>query len=411
VANSLITPTLVVRRAIQLFRNANPFLQMIDRQWEDQFANPTVAGQKPGSTIQIRLPNDYVLRSGPTASPQNTTEVTTTLTVAKQVGVDISFSYADRTLTMQDYSQRVIEPAVNTIVNGIAADVFASVINTIPNLVHNVDGSNNTISPTLTTWATAGALLDKLSTPRGQRKAILDPITMARTVSSFSGLFNQQSKVGDQYETAMIKKDVLGMDWAQDANLPTHTTGTYGTMPTVSGANQTGSTITTSAVASGKSIKKGDVITFAGVYAVNRASKSSTGQLAQFVVTADVAAGATSIPIYPALTPASSGNPVAYETVTASPANGAAIVVVTADSEVYRKNFIFHPLAFTLAMVPMEMPTRGVIESYRESYQGVSLRLITFYDGVNDQSVTRLDALYGCAAVRPEWAVVVPDAL
>jgi hypothetical protein len=78
---------------------------------------------------------------------------------------------------------------------------------------------------------------------------------------------------------------------------------------------------------------------------------------------------------------------------------------------VYRKNFIFHPLAFTLAMVPMEMPTRGVIESYRESYQGVSLRLITFYDGVNDQSVTRLDALYGCAAVRPEWAVVVPDAL
>jgi hypothetical protein len=411
VANSLITPTLVVRRAIQLFRNANPFLQMIDRQWEDQFGNPSVAGQKPGSQIAIRLPNDYVLRSGPTASPQNTTEVTTTLTVAKQVGVDISFSYADRTLTMQDYSQRVIEPAVNTIVNGIAADIFASVIDTIPNIVHNVDGSNNTISPTLTTFATAGALLDKLSTPRGQRNVILDPVTMARTVSSFSGLFNQQSKIGDQYETAMIKKDVLGMDWAQDANLPTHTVGTA-TIGNVSGGSQTGSSITVASVGSG-GLKKGDIITFAGVYSVNRASKTSTGQLAQFVVTSNVSATASpvAVPIYPALTPTPAGSPVAYGTVTASPANGAAVTAINNATEVYRKNFIFHPLAFTLAMVPMEMPTRGVVEAYRESYQGCSLRLITFYDGTNDQSITRLDALYGVAAVRPEWACIVADAL
>lgn len=409
--NSLITPTLVVRRAIELFRNMNPFLQMVDRQWEDEFGNPSVAGQKPGSTIQIRLPNDYVLRTGPTAAPQSTTEKTTTLTVAKQVGVDVSFSYVDRTLTMQDYSQRIIEPAVNTIVNGIAADLFASVINTIPNAVHNVDGSNNTITPTLTTWATAGALLDKISTPRGKRRVILDPITMARTVSSFAGFFNKQSSIGEQYETAMINSEVLGMQWAQDTNLPTFTTGTA-TIGAVSGGGQTGSNILVASVG-GTGLKAGDIVTFAGSFAVNRVSKSSTGQLAQFVVTANVAASGTpvNIPIYPALIPASAGNPVAYETVTASPTAGGAVVNIFNAAETYRKNFIFHPLAFTLAMVPMEMPTKGVVESYRESYQGVSMRLITFYDGINDQSVTRLDALYGTAAVRPEWACVVADAL
>lgn len=408
-ANTIISPTLVVRRGLELFRNNNPFLQAMDRKWEDEFGNPSVAGQKPGSTIQLRLPNDYTLRSGPTAVPQPTNEQKLAFTVAKQVGVDIAFSMVDRTMSMQDYSERVIEPSINTIVGGIAADVMTGA-EAIPNLVHNVDGSNNTISPTLTTWATAGALLDKNSTPRGQRKVILDPVTMARTVSSFSGLFNNQQKIGEQYNSAMIGRGVLGMDWMQDPTVLPHTTGTYGTMPTVSGASQSGSAITTTAVgASG--LKAGDVITFAGVYAVNRVTKVSTGQLRQFVLTADVAAGATSLPIYPALTPSAAGAAVPFQTVTASPASGAAIVALTNASEVYRKNFIFAPQAVTLAIVPMEMPTKGVVESYRESYDGVSLRLITFYDGTTDQMITRLDVLYGFAWVRPEWACVVPDAL
>jgi hypothetical protein len=408
VPNTIITPTLVVRRAIELFRNSNAFLQMVDRQWQDEFGGPSVAGQKPGSTIQIRLPNDYVARSGPTAVPQSTVESTTALTVATQTGVDIAFSMAERTMSIQDYDVRVIQPAVNALVGNIASNIMLGA-EAIPNLVHNVDGSNNTLTPTLTTWATAGALLDKLSTPRSQRRVVLDPITMARTVNSFSGLFNQQSKIGQQYETAMIKTDVLGMDWAQDPTVLTHTTGAYGALGTVSGASQTGSTITTSALAG--PLKKGDIITFPGAFAVNRVTKTTTGQLAQFAVTADVSGGATSIPIYPALIPASGGNPVAYQTVTASPTAGGTIVCLTNAGETYRNNFIFHPLAVTLAIVPMEMPTRGVVESYRESQDGVSIRLISFYDGINDQMITRLDVLYGWKWVRPEWACRVPDIL
>ena len=408
--NSLITPTLVVRRALELFRNSNAFLQMVDRQWQDEFGSPSVAGQKPGSTIQIRLPNDYVLRSGPTAVAQSTTESTSPFTVATQVGVDIAFSMVERTMSMQDYDMRVIQPAVNTLVGGIAVDIMRGA-EAIPNMVRNVDGSSNTISPTLNTWATAGALLDKISTPRGQRRAILDPITMARTVGSFSGLFNQQSKIGDQYETAMIKKDVLGMDWAQDPTVLSHTTGAAATMPTVAGASQSGSTITVSAVPAG-GLAKGDLITFAGVYAVNRVTKVSTGQLAQFALTADVSAGATALPIYPPLIPPLAGPaPAPNQTVSASPAGGAVIVRLTPTGEIYRNNFIFHPLAVSLAIVPMEMPTRGVVEAYRESYNGVSIRLITFYDGINDQMITRLDVLYGYKWVRPEWAVRVPDTL
>ena len=36
---------------------------------------------------------------------------------------------------------------------------------------------------------------------------------------------------------------------------------------------------------------------------------------------------------------------------------------------------------------------------------GVSIRIVTFYDGDKDEMITRMDALYGWAALRPELAV------
>src|SRR6185295_18779595 len=135
---------------------------------------------------------------------------------------------------------------------------------------------------------------------------------------------------GDQYETAMIKKDVLGMDWAQDATVLSHVTGAAAApLSTITGGSQTGSTLTVSAVGAG-GMKKGDIITIAGVYSVNRVTKVSTGQLAQFVLTADANAGATTLAIYPALIPAAAGPTMApYQTVTASPLGGAQIVGLT----------------------------------------------------------------------------------
>jgi hypothetical protein len=153
-------------------------------------------------------------------------------------------------------------------------------------------------------------------------------------------------------------------------------------------------------------LKKGDVISFAGVNSVNRVTKQDNGVLAQFTVTADCATSATSIPIYPAMTP---GN-VPFATVTASPANSAAITVVTKASVVYRKNFAFLPEAATMVTADLELP-KGVHEAHREAQDGVSMRMVTAYNVSTDQFITRLDVLYGYLWVRPEWACVVPDVL
>ena len=117
---------------------------------------------------------------------------------------------------------------------------------------------------------------------------------------------------------------------------------------------------------------------------------------------------ATTVSIYPAIVPPSGGNPVQYQTVTASPANGAAVVSLTLTGAIYRKNIAFVPDAVTMATADLEMP-KNMQEVARERMDGISMRMVTGFDIKSDQFITRLDVLYGYVWVRPEWAVVVAD--
>ena len=52
----------------------------------------------------------------------------------------------------------------------------------------------------------------------------------------------------------------------------------------------------------------------------------------------------------------------------------------------------------------IENRMRFVVEVARETYKGISARLIPYYDGVNDVSKYRLDVLYGVKTIYPDLA-------
>jgi P22 coat protein - gene protein 5 len=60
----------------------------------------------------------------------------------------------------------------------------------------------------------------------------------------------------------------------------------------------------------------------------------------------------------------------------------------------YLQNLVFHENAFALVVTPMEKPA-GAVDVARKSYKGLSVRVIPYYDGVNDISNYRLDILFG----------------
>jgi hypothetical protein len=403
-ANSLLTISMITREAVRLFRNSNAFIMNINRQYDDAFAK---TGAKIGTTLRIRLPNDYTVTSGPALSAQDTTEQSTTLTVATQQHVDVSFNSVDRTMSLDDYSERVLSPMINNLGGAVASTIMGGAEGGVCNYVANTNASTGAvIAPTSDTWLNAGATLDLNSAQMTGRKIVADPRTMARTVNSLSGLFNPSAAISKQYKNARVY-DALNFDWFQDQTVIKHTTGSF-SAGTVASASQTGTTITTNAITG--TLALGDIITFANVYAVNRVTKVSTGELRQFVVTAAAANGATSISIYPAIVPPSGGSPVQYQTVTASPAASAAISLVNNASEVYRKNIAYAPDAVTMVTADLMMP-EGVMERARETFDGLSMRMVTQYIIGTDQAATRLDILYGSLWVRPEWACVVADAV
>ena len=148
-------------------------------------------------------------------------------------------------------------------------------------------------------------------------------------------------------------------------------------------------------------------MTFPGVFAVNPQSRVSTGSLAEFVITADLAAGATVLPISPPIVATG-----AFQNCSAA-TNGTGnwLIVSGAASTSYGLSFAYHKDAFTLASVPLWSPPsgKGVIDASSASYKGLNLRVIQFYDGVNDNSIFRFDVLFGWAATYAELSVRIQN--
>ena len=111
-ANQLLTIDMITREAVRLFKNSNLFIQNIDTQYDSAFA---IDGAKIGSTLRIRLPNDYVVNEGPALQMQDTNEQYTSLSIDTYLTVAVPFTTAERTLDLDDYSERIMAPIINNI--------------------------------------------------------------------------------------------------------------------------------------------------------------------------------------------------------------------------------------------------------------------------------------------------------
>jgi P22 coat protein - gene protein 5 len=405
-SNTLLTLDIITLKALDLFKNTNSFIKHINQQYDDQFS---LGGAKGGTQIRIRLPNDYTVTNGPGLSVQDTAEQNTVLVMATQRHVDVAFTSVELTMKLDEFSELILAPMVNNLVGNVASTIMGGSQGGACNYVSNLDNSGNIISPNDRIYLSAGAALGNNSAPMSNRKVVNSLQTNANVVSSLSGLFNPSTRISQQYEEGEMYR-ALNFEWYEDQTIINHVTGTF-TAGTVNGAGQTGSNLgmnlTVNAITG--TLTLGDIITIANVNAVNRVTKASTAKARQFVVTANVASGATSIPIYPGIVAPIGGNSVQYQTVDSSPANGAAITLVAGPNITYSQNLAFAPQAITMATADLVMPKAGVVDSARHVYEGLSLRMITAYEIGTDQEATRLDILFGYQFLRPEWVCIVAD--
>ena len=311
-----------------------------------------------------------------------------TLQVATQKGVDLNFTSVDLTLSLDDFSKRILEPAMAVLAANIESDMLTNVYKDIYQSVWN-GGSAATYNLALDTRT----ILQRSLAPTNDRTALMDPRAMADVVKDTKSLFNDSTSISKQFKEGYMGR-AAGFDWMENTMMPSHTRGGSNGAYLVNGATQTGATLTVDTGATAPAA--GDIITIAGVFSVHPETKQSTGVLQQFVIGSG--ATTTSFPISPAIV--TSG---ATQNVSGSPADNAAITFAGTASTAVQTSLLFQKEAFAFATADLLMP-KGVDFSAREVMDGISMRIVRQYDINNDKFPTRLDVLYGFKTLRPQLA-------
>lgn len=402
-ANNTLTADVVAKTALPILENELGILNKMYRAHESEF-DSTVNGYKKGDTVRIRRPADFTVRSGATMSTQDVIEGNTSLTVDQQKGIDFQFTSSDLTLKVEDMAERIIKPAMSSLVNAIALDVLTVMYQGAYNYV----GTPGTRLTTFAGFTKAPERLDELAAPTSERGAVLCPNDFWGMVGANTNLF--APNVVTQALRSGEVGDLGGISTWMSQVVPAHTVGPLGGTPLVNGGTQnvtydtakltwSQSLVTDGWTAAAASrLKAGDVFTIANVFMVNSKTKATTSILQQFVVASDASSDGSGNLTATISPPIITSGP--YQTVNAAPADNAAITVLGTASTTYRQNLAFHKNAMALAFVPLEMP-QAAYGASRQSYKGVSVRVIPTYDGTNDISKWRLDVLYGRKLIDP----------
>jgi len=407
-ANALITPSIIAKEALVQLENNLGMANNVHREYKKEFV-------KVGDTVSIRKPVKFYAADGATRVNQDVEEANTSITVDKQKHVSWKFSSKDLTLTVEDYSERYIKPAMIALANTIdrnGHDLYYNVWNHV--------GTPGTTPANFAAMAAAAQRMDEMAVSTDMRKAMLNPAAGYAIAGTAQALY--MNGVNTQAYRKGSIGEIAGLETFRSQNIASHTVGAYGGSPLVNGASQnvtyaaSKSTNSQSLVTDGWTnsttgiLKAGDVITIAGVYAMNPVpGEGTTGKiqmpyLQEFTVLADADSGATTGPATLTISPAiiTSGP---YQTVSAAPADNAVITVKTGTaSTAYPQNLAFHKNAFALVTCPLELPD-GVSFKARESHKGLSVRVVKQYSIDADDDIIRLDVLYGWKSIYPDLAV------
>ena len=409
-SNNLLTISMITNEALMVLENELTFTSEVDRNYDDQFA---VVGGKIGNTVNVRRPGRFIGTTGPALNVEDFNETSVPVTLSTQFHVDTQFTTQDLALSLDMFSDRVLKPAVAAIANKIDRDGLLLAKNATANIV----GTAGTPPTGLITYLTAGAYLDSEGAPRdGRRSCTVEPFTSATIVDSLKGLFVPQEAIGEQYRKGLMGRDSGGMNWKMDQNVVSHTFGSYSSavlscnVTTATGfltsgwAQSSNITIAASSAASA-SLNQGDVITIAGVYAVNPQNRQTYGsnKLRNFVVNSAVtisSSGSATVNVSPAVITAGQ-----FQNVSVTSTGSQTVTPFNNTGVVSPQNIIMHRNAFTLAVADLELPD-GVHFAGRASDKeiGLSMRVVRQYTINNDSIPTRLDVLYGWAPLYPELA-------
>lgn len=405
-ANTTLTHQMIAREAAAILSEEAPFIANINRGRQEEFGE-AVNGYKKGDTVKIGIPPTGVVYDGANfggtsgGSATDNTETKIDLTVDTQKHIALQFGSKEKVMDITDFKDRILRPQMRTLASVVEADLLEKAVLTVPNLV----GTAGTTPTAMKTYAQARGKLQAYLTPPGERSCCFSSNANTELVDASKALFHASSQIERGFLRGTIG-EAQGADFYEHQSIPVVTNGSQVASLLVNGTVADGATSFGVDGGTGtNTVKKGSVFTIANVKRVHPLTGVASADLQQFVVTEDLtlASGAGTLKFYPAVNTAGQN-----KTVGSLPADNAELTFVGSASTGYAQNLMFHKDAFTGAFVPL----KGVAGSTWYTARlpnGLSVRVMTYGNGDADYERTRIDVLYGFAAVRPLWACRITE--
>ena len=393
----------IAKEALVQLKNNMVFGNLVHREYKEEFV-------KVGDTVNIRRPVKFVTSDGAQRVNQDVEEGAVNIRMDQRKHVSWKFSTQDMTLVVDKYVERYVKPAMITLANTVdrsVAGLYSQLWNSV--------GTPGTTPANFAALASGAQRLDEMAVADDMRFAALNPAAKYAIASDQTRLL-QAEMVKGAYKKASIG-EIASFDTYSTNNVVNHITGALAGTPLVDGPDQD-VTYNASADTNSQTLmidgadptvtgfaKAGDVFTIAGVFAVNPVpgeggmGKTVMPYLQEFTVLADAdtsGSGAASLTIAPAII---TEGP--YQTVSGAPADNAALTFRGAPTTAYPQNILAHRNALALVTCPLETPD-GVAFKGRESYDGLSVRIVKDYDIDTDEEIIRADILFGIRAIYPE---------
>ena len=372
-----------------------------------------------GSSVDFKRPHDY--NSIRTAGGDISSSTKSDIISGKATGVvQEYFTVATEWGNIQealelDQLNEIIAPMAKRIVTDVEVD-FATYMQRNASLRY---GTHGTAVDAWSDIAGAGALMDSIGIPMSEEKYyLMNPFTTTTLASAQSGLSAGDSLVRTAWERAQISRQFGGVMALTATALGTFTSstgadraGTLTASPTatyVAAKDTMTQSLAVTAFQASMVVKAGELVTIAGVNRLNLSTKQpmldATGAAVPWtgVVTADVTLGASGEGTLVVAGPAIFEANGQYNTVTAAPANGAVITIVSATATTYQPNLFFTKQAFGIGSV--KLPKLYSTDTIATTSDGMSIRVSKYADGDANTQKVRFDFLPAYATFNPFFA-------
>ena len=416
-ANAMLSPKVYANTFLKLLKNSVVLPKLVSSEYKNIVVKPiSNTGQANGTTVYIKRPPMFTVRDGAVASVQDVVEGEIAVTIDKQKGVDVEFTSMEETLTVDALlKSKIMQAKASALANQIDQDLHAET-----KKFYSWVGTPGQVINSYADLTKAPQRLDEMGVEMDGRVGILTPADAWAMLGSLSGLTAQTKEATDALTRA--KLPMLGnIDWYSTQNAATVTTGTRDGNALVDGASQNVTyasvkdgnwvqTLSIDNVGNAKTVTAGEVFTIDSVFAVNPLTKAVLPYLQQFTVITGGTSVATAtgdnqnldIVISPPII--TSG---AYQTVSAVPADNAAIQWMGSDTETdtdattYSFGTVFRPEALALVSAKLIMPYSGEADFATDPDTGLTVRYWRTSDGTNDTHLHRFDVVYGVKNVDP----------